>query len=219
MKKIIYLFPLFFVLALSGCSSNQTTYYYGNETGNTITPASTATKTTMPIPTEIKQELASQYSGAVLVTSLGRIEVAFYSESPITVSNFLTLAKSGFYNGTLFHRVIKDFMIQGGDPNSKLADRSTHGQGGPSYAFADEFNDHKLVKGSLAMANAGPNTNGSQFFIVTAEATSWLDGKHTNFGYVTKGMDVVEKINSVKTTTNDHPVDDVKIESIELIKK
>lgn len=91
-------------------------------------------------------------------------------------------------------------------------------RGGPGYQFADEFNDHKLVKGSLAMANAGPGTNGSQFFIVTAEATSWLDGKHTNFGYVTSGMDVVEKIQEVKVDGNDHPIDDVKIEKIELIK-
>ncbi|MCX6792588.1 MAG: peptidylprolyl isomerase [Candidatus Falkowbacteria bacterium] len=173
----------------------------------------------MNVPTEINQDLAKQYSGAVLVTNFGRIELAFYDESPITVSNFLTLAQKGFYDGTLFHRVIKGFMIQGGDPNSKNADRSTHGMGGPSYKFADEFNEHKLVKGSLAMANAGANTNGSQFFIVTAAATDWLDGKHTNFGYVKNGMDVVEKIDNVRTDANDHPIEDVKIESIELIKK
>jgi len=218
MKKIIFLFPLLFILILSGCADNKKTNYYGNETSETKTPASTETTNSMPIPSEINQDLAKQYSGAVLVTSLGRIEVAFYNESPITVSNFLTLAQKGFYDGTLFHRVIKSFMIQGGDPNSKLADRSTHGMGGPSYEFADEFNDHKLVKGSLAMANSGPNTNGSQFFIVTAPATDWLDGKHTNFGYVTKGMDVVDKIEAVKVDGNDHPIDDVKIESVELVK-
>jgi len=217
MKKIIYLFPLLFVLLLSGCTDNKT-YYYGNETGNQVTPASTTTTKTMTIPSEINQELAKEYSGAVLVTNYGRIEVAFYKESPITVSNFLTLAQQGFYDGTLFHRVIKDFMIQGGDPNSKLADRSVHGMGGPSYKFADEINDHKLVKGSLAMANAGENTNGSQFFIVTAEATSWLDGKHTNFGYVTKGMEVVEKIDNVTVDGNDHPEKDVKVEKVELVK-
>ncbi|MFH1583077.1 MAG: peptidylprolyl isomerase, partial [Candidatus Falkowbacteria bacterium] len=123
-------------------------------------------------------------------TNFGDITVKFYAqESPITVNSFMNLAKAGFYNGTKFHRVIKDFMIQGGDPNSKDDDWSNDGQGGPGYQFQDEINQHKLVKGSLAMANSGANTNGSQFFMVTAEATSWLDGKHTNFGYVVSGLD------------------------------
>lgn len=218
MKKIIYLLPLLFVLILSGCTDSKKTNYYGNETGNNQAPVSTTTTKTMTIPQEINQDLAKEYSGAVLVTNLGRIEVGFYPESPVTVSNFLTLAQKGFYNGTLFHRVIKDFMIQGGDPNSKNADKSTHGMGGPEYRFDDEFNTHKLVKGSLAMANAGPATNGSQFFIVTAEATPWLDGKHTNFGYVKNGMEIVDKIENVAVDGNDHPVEDVKIESVELVK-
>jgi cyclophilin family peptidyl-prolyl cis-trans isomerase len=109
-------------------------------------------------------------------------------------------------------------MIQGGDPNSKSDDWSTHGTGGPDYRFADEFNNHPLVRGSLAMANAGPDTNGSQFFIVTASATPWLDGRHTNFGQVTAGMDIVEKIEAAEVNQNDHPLEDIVINSIELIK-
>ena len=163
--------------------------------------------------------LVSQYSQAVLTTNLGKITVKFYgSESPKTVENFLKLAQSGFYDGVRFHRVMKDFMIQGGDPNSKDDDWSNDGIGGPGYQFEDEFNNHKLVAGSLAMANAGPNTNGSQFFIVTAKETPWLDGKHTNFGYVVNGMDVVKKIEALPTNQNDHPTTDATIESIELVK-
>ncbi len=218
-KKIFV--TLLFVLVLAGCTKTQETYYYNDVNGvqKELTPETNAKLNAMQVPTQINQELAKEYSGAVLDTTSGKIEVAFYPESPVTVSNFLTLAQKGFYDGTLFHRVIKDFMIQGGDPNSKNPDRSTHGMGGPEYQFADEFNAHPLVKGSLAMANAGPGTNGSQFFIVTAESTPWLDGKHTNFGYVVSGMDVVEKIQNVAVDGNDHPNDDVKINGIELIKK
>lgn len=168
---------------------------------------------------KVKEEsLIEQFDSAILKTNFGDIKVKFYlQESPITVNNFMNLAKKGFYNGTKFHRVIKNFMIQGGDPNSKDDDWSNDGQGGPGYKFQDEFNNHKLVKGSLAMANAGPNTNGSQFFIVTAETTPWLDGKHTNFGKVIDGMGIVDKIENVDKNTNDHPIDDVAIENIELI--
>ncbi|MCG2695473.1 peptidylprolyl isomerase [Candidatus Parcubacteria bacterium] len=152
-------------------------------------------------------------------TNFGDIKVEFYGqESPLTVNNFLNLAKIGFYNNTKFHRVMKDFMIQGGDPNSKDDDWSNDGTGGPGYSFQDEFNSHKLVRGSLAMANSGPNTNGSQFFIVTSEATPWLDNKHTNFGYVVEGMDIVEKIEAVEVNEQDHPVEDVVVESMELAK-
>src|SRR6201984_2256286 len=120
-----------------------------------------------------------------LHTNQGPIElVLFAGDAPKTVENFRKLASEGFYDGVIFHRVIPDFMIQGGDPTGT-------GTGGPGYTFEDEFNDHKVARGALAMANAGPNTNGSQFFIVTAEATPWLDGKHTVFGSVTDGMDVV----------------------------
>src|SRR5205814_8716998 len=126
-----------------------------------------------------------------------------------TVDNFLKLARDGFYDGVIFHRVIPDFMIQGGDPTGT-------GSGGPGYQFEDEVNDHKVERGALAMANAGPNTNGSQFFIVTTQEASWLDGKHTVFGRVTDGMDVVDAISGVETGANDRPRQDVVIERVEV---
>lgn len=152
-------------------------------------------------------------------TNLGDIKLElFKKDAPITVENFLKLSQEGFYDGTKFHRVIKDFMIQGGDPNSKDDDWSDDGMGGPGYSFADEINQNKLIKGVLAMANSGPNTNGSQFFIVTAESTPWLDGLHTAFGRVVEGMDVVEKIENVAVdkSQGDHPVEDVTILNMEL---
>jgi len=165
------------------------------------------------------EDLASQFNHAIIKTNFGDIKVELFAkESPLTVNNFLNLAKKGFYNDTKFHRVIPDFMVQGGDPNSKDNDWSNDGTGGPGYSFQDEFNEHKLVKGSLAMANSGPNTNGSQFFIVTKESTPWLDGKHTNFGQVMEGMDTVQKIEKVKVNENDHPTEDVVVKNIELMK-
>lgn len=152
-----------------------------------------------------------------LQTNLGNITVELLArEAPKTVANFLKLAAGGFYDGTLFHRVIRGFMIQGGDPLTKSAptDWALHGTGGPGYAFADEPNEIKLVRGVVAMANAGPNTNGSQFFIITAPVTDWLQGKHTAFGRVTAGMDIVDKIEQVKVNENSHPLQDVKIEKI-----
>lgn len=155
---------------------------------------------------------------AIIKTNLGNITVKFYNEdAPQTVANFIKLASAGFYDGVKFHRVIKDFMVQTGDPLTKddsLKDR--WGTGGPDYKFNDEINDHKLVAGSLAMANAGPNTNGSQFFIVTALATPWLDGKHTNFGEVISGLDVVKLIENTKTAELDRPINDIVINAIEL---
>jgi peptidyl-prolyl cis-trans isomerase B (cyclophilin B) len=149
-------------------------------------------------------------SNATLHTNHGPIEIELFDDdAPKTVENFTKLAKDGFYDGVTFHRVIPDFMIQGGDPTGS-------GMGGPGYTFEDEFNDHKVVRGALAMANAGPNTNGSQFFVVTAEATPWLDGKHTVFGQVTQGMDVVDKISSVDTDSSDKPREPVVIERVEL---
>ncbi|MEI6296102.1 MAG: peptidylprolyl isomerase [bacterium] len=156
---------------------------------------------------------------ATMKTNMGNIVMELYKDkAPATVANFVKLASEGFYNGTKFHRVIKDFMIQAGDPNSKLADWSTHGQGGPGYSFKDEINDVKLTEGVLAMANSGPDTNGSQFFIVTANETPWLDGKHTAFGRVIGGMDIVKKIEAVKTdpSRGDHPVSDVVVDGIEI---
>jgi peptidyl-prolyl cis-trans isomerase B (cyclophilin B) len=141
-------------------------------------------------------------------TSEGPIELELFDEdAPKTVENFRTLAGDGFYDNLIFHRVIKDFMIQGGCPQGT-------GTGGPGYTFEDEFNDHKVVRGALAMANAGPNTNGSQFFIVTTDAAPWLDGKHTVFGQVTGGMDVVDRLEGAPTGGADRPVDDLVIESV-----
>src|SRR5438067_6564637 len=147
---------------------------------------------------------------ATLQTNHGEIELELYPEdAPTTVDNFVKLARDGFYDGLIFHRVIPDFMIQGGDPTGT-------GRGGPGYQFEDEFNQHKVDRGALAMANAGPNTNGSQFFIVTADACPWLDGKHTVFGRVTDGMDVVDAISAVDTDAADRPHESVVIERIDL---
>ncbi|MFA5886971.1 MAG: peptidylprolyl isomerase [Patescibacteria group bacterium] len=166
-----------------------------------------------------QSDLLKQYSQALIKTNYGDIKVKFYgADSPVTVNNFLNLAKAGFYNGTKFHRVIRDFMIQGGDPLSRGSDVSVYGTGGPGYRFKDEFNNHKLVIGSLAMANSGADTNGSQFFIVTAAETPWLDGHHTNFGEVVSGLEIVKKIGAVETGANDRPVAEVIINSIELLK-
>src|SRR3954447_12105120 len=147
-------------------------------------------------------------SQATLHTNAGPITIQFFDEdAPKTVENFRKLAADGFYDGVIFHRVIKDFMIQGGDPTGT-------GTGGPGYQFEDEFNDNKVERGALAMANAGPNTNGSQFFIVTTEAAPWLDGKHTVFGRVTDGMDVVDAISALETDARDRPRQDVVIERV-----
>jgi len=158
---------------------------------------------------------------ALMKTNFGDIKFElFKDEAPNTVQNFIKLSESGFYDGVKFHRVIKNFMIQGGDPNSKDNDWSDDGTGGPGYSFADEINKHKIIKGVLAMANVGPNTNGSQFFIVTASTAPWLDGKHTVFGKVIEGIDTVLKIENVQTDKNrgDHPVEDAVIKTVEVIK-
>lgn len=163
------------------------------------------------------EDLVTAHAEAIIKTNKGDIKVKLHKESPFTVNNFLNLAKKDFYNGTTFHRVIRDFMIQGGDPNSKDDDPTNDGQGGPGYYFQDEFNEQKLVEGSLAMANAGPNTNGSQFFIVTATSTPWLDGKHVNFGQVVSGMDIVREIEGVEAGENDRPIENVTINGVELV--
>ena len=143
-------------------------------------------------------------------TNHGAIELELFDDdAPKTVDNFKKLAGDGFYDGVIFHRVIPDFMVQGGDPTGT-------GSGDPGYQFEDEFNDNLVERGALAMANAGPNTNGSQFFIVTADACPWLDGKHTVFGRVTEGMDVVDTISKLDTGPDDRPRDEVKIESIQV---
>ena len=144
-------------------------------------------------------------------TNHGAIQLELFdADAPKTVENFRKLAGDGFYDGVIFHRVIKDFMVQGGDPTGT-------GTGGPGYTFEDEFNDHKVERGALAMANAGPNTNGSQFFIVTTDAAPWLDGKHTVFGRVTDGMEAVDSIEGTETDAADKPSSDAVIERVELV--
>ncbi len=198
MKKNIKLYLILLIagLSLSACSNSNSMRTLDNQ-----------------------EDLAKKYSQAIVSTNLGDFTLKFYSDdSPITVNNFLNLAQAGFYEQTKFHRVIEGFMIQGGDPNSKGDDIRTYGTGSPGYKFADEFNDHKLVAGSLAMANSGPNSNGSQFFIVTAPQTAYLDGVHTNFGYVSEGFEVVKAIEAVATNEFDMPLEPVVINSITLVK-
>ena len=145
----------------------------------------------------------------VMKTNKGDIEITlFATKAPKTVCNFVELAKRGFYDGLIFHRVIKDFMIQGGDPTGT-------GRGGPGYKFQDEFDPSLKHTGAgiLSMANAGPGTNGSQFFITHA-ATPHLDGRHTVFGKVTKGLEVVDAIANTPTAAGDRPVEDVVIKKI-----
>jgi len=149
-------------------------------------------------------------TNATMQTNHGTIELELFDEdAPKTVGNFVSLAQDGFYDGVVFHRVIPDFMVQGGDPTGT-------GSGGPGYQFEDEINPNLIIRGALAMANAGPNTNGSQFFIVTAEECSWLDGKHTVFGRVTNGMEIVDAISQVATDGRDRPREDVTIESVKI---
>jgi len=183
-----------------------------NQVSNNQNKGQTAMdKTKMPVPTQVISPDKS-YT-AVFNTNLGTFKIKLYAkETPLTVNNFVYLAKNKFYDGLIFHRIIKDFMIQGGDPVG-------NGTGGPGYRFPDEKSNNKIVKGSIAMANSGPNTNGSQFFIVTAQETPWLDGKHTNFGEVTEGLEIVEKIGTVKTGANDKPVEAVLINTIEIIEQ
>jgi len=149
-------------------------------------------------------------SQATMHTTHGAIVIELFDEdAPKTVENFRRLSSEGFYDGLTFHRVIRDFMIQGGCPQGT-------GTGGPGYTFEDEFNDHKVVRGALAMANAGPNTNGSQFFLVTVDAAPWLDGRHTVFGEVVDGMDAVDAIEATETDARDRPVEPAGIDRVEL---
>jgi len=149
-------------------------------------------------------------SAATMHTNHGAIELELFdADAPKTVDNFVKLSKDGFYDGLIFHRVIPDFMIQGGCPQGT-------GTGGPGYQFEDEINDKKVVRGALAMANSGPNTNGSQFFIVTTEAAPWLDGKHTVFGRVSSGMEAVDAIEGAETGAQDRPLQDAVIERVEV---
>lgn len=168
---------------------------------------------TVPFPPGAQLEMADidpieTDVSVTLKTSQGDIALVLHgADAPITVGNFVKLAQEDFYDGTIFHRVIPDFMIQGGDP-------AGNGRGGPGYEFGDEINSRKLVRGSVAMANAGPDTNGSQFFIVTAPVAPHLDGKHTNFGQVVNGMDVVDAISAVERDANDKPLEPVVITDV-----
>jgi cyclophilin family peptidyl-prolyl cis-trans isomerase len=149
-------------------------------------------------------------SQATLHTNHGDVALELFDEdAPKTVDNFLKLSRDGYYDGLIFHRVIKDFMIQGGCPEGT-------GTGGPGYEFEDEINRHKIVRGAIAMANRGPDTNGSQFFIVTTQEAPWLDGKHTVFGRVADGMDSIDAIEGVTTGPQDRPSDPVVIEKVEV---
>ena len=192
-----------------------------------VTPETATTsveKTTMKTPDQ-QPDLTKQYSQAKFTTNYGDFTVKFFAaDAPITVNNFLNLAQAGFYNGTKFHRIIKGFMIQGGDPLTKESDASAYGTGGPGYKFKDEVNKLDLAEGSLAMANSGPDTNGSQFFIVTSPETLHLQGYYTNFGKVVSGLDIVHKIENIPVAANpssgeqSSPTQDVIINSIELLK-
>lgn len=182
---------------------------------NSQTEKGTTTNTTNSTTTNM--EIPEKITSATITTNKGEIEITFSDKTPETVKNFAKLALSGFYNGTRFHRVIRDFMIQGGDPLSKdVANKNSWGTGGPGYTFKDETSPSDLFsQGTLAMANAGPNTNGSQFFIVTAIAgTPWLSGKHTVFGHVTKGLDIILHIGDMQTDGADRPLQDIIIERI-----
>jgi len=149
-------------------------------------------------------------SQATLHTNHGPVVVELFDDdAPKTVENFRKLSQDGFYDGLIFHRVIRDFMIQGGCPQGT-------GMGGPGYTFEDEASGHKIVRGALAMANSGPNTNGSQFFVVTKDAAPWLDGKHTVFGQVTAGMEAVDAIEGLPTGRGDKPTEPATIERVEL---
>jgi cyclophilin family peptidyl-prolyl cis-trans isomerase len=148
-------------------------------------------------------------STMTMTTNHGPIVFEMFDEdAPKTVDNFRTLSEKGFYDGLSFHRIIRDFMIQGGCPRGD-------GTGDPGYEFEDEPNQHKVIRGALAMANRGPNTNGSQFFIVTTEAAPWLDGKHTVFGRVTSGMEVVDALEGLPTDSHDRPTEPAAIEKVE----
>jgi peptidylprolyl isomerase len=162
------------------------------------------------IPQEINMEFAQTCKGATLVTNKGDVTIRFYGDdAPVTVANFCTLADKGYYEGVIFHRVIKGFMVQGGDPTGT-------GTGGPGYMFDDEIHaNNKNMIGTIAMANAGPGTNGSQFFINVSD-NNFLDTKHTVFGEVTNGMEIVAEIENVETGANDKPKEDVVIESVSL---
>ena len=221
-KLSIFLVGL--VLVVSGCAANSEENQnqanlnsYNNNSDNMSVVAGESINEENEENMNQENQTQQENTLVKLKTSKGDISIElFNNDAPNTVKNFLSLASNNFYNQTTFHRVIPNFMIQGGDPLSKDGDPLNDGTGGPGYIFDDEINDHKIVRGTLAMANAGANTNGSQFFIVTAQATPWLDGVHTVFGKVVEGMDVVEAISLAEKDGRDRPLEDIVIESVEI---
>lgn len=245
MKKVFFVFLAGMMIFLSGCGLLEKVGI--TKEREEVKPGSVKIG---EIP--VQEQTAESDEGepvksisAILKTNKGDIKIDFFpQEAPRTVMNFANLARTNFYDGTKFHRVVKDFMIQGGDPNSKDEDKSDDGKGGPGYAFEDEINpkklqglededikkleaegyvynynlpsSHNVTRGMVAMANSGPKTNGSQFFIVTAEAAPWLDGRHTVFGEVAEGMEVVLGINNVEVE-NEYPKEDIVIQDIVII--
>jgi peptidyl-prolyl cis-trans isomerase B (cyclophilin B) len=207
-----FLIPLFVLALLVGCTKTETPVTDPYDQNSSIEDSmnnDTTSQQTGDQPVGFDGQLLSGMHTVVFKTSMGDITIELDADkAPKTVTNMVVLAQMGFYNGLTFHRVIPDFMIQGGDPNG-------NGTGGGSIfgpEFEDEINDMKLERGAIAMANRGPDTNGSQFFIVTAEATPWLDGRHTVFGHVTEGMDIVDAISKVQVDDHDMPVEPVTME-------
>lgn len=236
MKKIKIIGVLAMLVLLSGCSFSNNNSDKSNDESYLSDMIDIKKKAQEDVQKAVEQknnqinnamdenelEYVKKYSGAVLETNLGKIEVKFYGDSaPLTVNNFLKLASSGFYDGTKFHRVIKDFMIQGGDPLSKDdSKKSFWGTGGPGYKFKDELTGKETyLQGTLAMANSGPDTNGSQFFIVTADPGYPLPPSYTVFGKVESGMEIALKIQDVEKDSNDCPIDPVVIQKVSLIEK
>jgi cyclophilin family peptidyl-prolyl cis-trans isomerase len=219
----------------AGCNQVQEFNYDNNDSkpesdnammeADTPSDNDTMTETTMPEGLSMVRTETNSDSKvgpiALMKTNKGDIKIQLFEEAtPNTVKNFVTLAEADFYDGVIFHRIIKGFMLQGGDPLTK-SDRDNvrlHGTGGPGYAFGDEINLHSNAPGTLSMANSGPNTNGSQFFVNTAD-NNFLDGRHAVFGEVIEGMDIVTAIEAVATGANDHPVDDVEILDVEILTK
>jgi len=198
-----------------------TTIYINKDFSNKGNEALQASLETTQQITKLNEDIMKERPIIEFDTNKGKITVELFSDlSPNTASKIIKYTKEGVYDNTLFHRVIDNFMIQGGDPNTKDPSKSgLYGTGDAGEKFDDEINDELLVKGSFAMANSGPDTNGSQFFIVTAESTPWLDGAHTNVGKVIGGMDIVEAISKVEAQPNDRPTEDVKIISAKVVKE
>jgi len=215
MKKLGY-----FALGIS-CLIVGVTLYINKDFSNKGNEALQASLETTQQISKLNEDIMKERPIIEFETNKGNITIELFNDlSPNTASKIIKYTKEGVYDNTLFHRVIDNFMIQGGDPNTKDPSKAKlYGTGDAGEKFDDEINDELLVKGSFAMANSGPDTNGSQFFIVTADSTPWLDGAHTNVGKVIGGMDIVEAISKVDTQPNDRPVEDVKIISAKVVKE